>query len=124
MSSAGWTATWVLLIESHIQFHQAYALCPKNTAIKTAAAPRHCNNVTMSPDEAQAAFDMSDRENWAVWIYDLRRSTLYPVASDGHSIAPIWTPDGKRVVFLSYRFGKCQRFVQRVDGSGKTMGTT
>ena len=37
MSSAGWTATRVLLIESHIHFHQAYALCPKNTAIKTSA---------------------------------------------------------------------------------------
>jgi hypothetical protein len=36
MSSAGWIATWVLLIESHI--HLAYALCSKNTVIKTAMA--------------------------------------------------------------------------------------
>jgi hypothetical protein len=38
MFSAGWTATRVLLIESHIHFHQGYALCPKNTAIKTSSA--------------------------------------------------------------------------------------
>ena len=59
MSSAGWTATRVLLIESHIHFRQAYALCSKNTAIKTSVvAPRHYDNVTISPDGAQAAISL------------------------------------------------------------------
>jgi Tol biopolymer transport system component len=67
----------------------------------------------------QAAFTILDGENWDVWIYDFSRGTLYPLSSDGQSIAPIWTPDGKQVVFRSYRDGN-QLFAQSVDGSGKS----
>jgi serine/threonine-protein kinase len=84
-----------------------------------AATPRHYDNVTISPDGMQAAFTILDGENWDVWIYDFGRGTLNPLSSDGQSIAPIWTPDGKQVMFRSYRTGKDQLFAQSVDGSGK-----
>jgi serine/threonine-protein kinase len=84
-----------------------------------AALPRHYDNVTISPDGLRAAFDILDGEDWDIWIYDLRRDTLNPLTSDGHSFAPIWTPDGKRIVFVSDRIGKHQLFAQNADGSGK-----
>ena len=83
------------------------------------ATPGGYGQVRISPDGAQAAFAIVDGDNRDVWIYDLRRHTLNPLTSDGKSGAPIWTPDGKRVVFWSARSGKRQLFGQSVDGRGE-----
>ena len=83
------------------------------------ATPRGYDKVRISPDGTQVAFAILDGGNRDVWIYDLTRHTLNPLTSDGKSRAPIWTPDGKRVVFCSYRDGKDQLFRQSADGSGE-----
>jgi Tol biopolymer transport system component len=86
-----------------------------------AATPRNYVSVTISPDGTQLAFGIRDGDNknvWIVdiWIYDLTRHTLTPLTSDGISHFPIWTPDGKWVVFQSYHPGKFQLFRQNVTG--------
>jgi serine/threonine-protein kinase len=83
------------------------------------ATPRGYDKVRISPDGVHVAFAILDGDNRDVWIYDLTRRTLNPLTSDGKSRAPIWTPDGKRVVFCSYRTGQGQLFAQNVDGSGE-----
>ncbi len=35
-----------------------------------------------------------------VWIYDIRQRALHRLTFDGRSSGPIWTPDGRRIVFL------------------------
>ena len=86
-----------------------------------AATPRNYVSVTISPDAdaTQLAFGIRDGGNRDVWIYDLTRHTLTPLTSDGISSYPIWTPDGKWVVFQSYQAGKFQLFRQNVTGSGE-----
>ena len=83
------------------------------------ASPAGYAEVRISPDGAQAAFAIVDGDNRDVWIYDSRRHTLNPLTSDGRSYAPIWTPDGKQVVFQSNRSGKDQLFTHNVDGRGE-----
>jgi serine/threonine-protein kinase len=53
-----------------------------------------------------------------VWIYDLGRETLTPLTSEGGGSNPIWTPDGRRVVFF---MGAPHQnlFWQAADGSDK-----
>jgi Tol biopolymer transport system component len=34
-----------------------------------------------------------------IWVYDLSRGTLDRITSQGSSGGPIWTPDGKRIVY-------------------------
>ena len=80
-----------------------------------AATPGNYYSVTISPDGTQLAFGIRAD----VWIYDLTRNTLIPLTSDGISYFPIWTPDGKWVVFRSYQAGKFQLFRQNVTGSGE-----
>jgi len=80
-----------------------------------AATPGNYYSVTISPDGTQLAFGIRAD----VWIYDLTRHTLIPLTSDGISYFPIWTPDGKWVVFRSYQDGKFQLFRQNVTGSGE-----
>jgi len=84
-----------------------------------AATPHNYVSVTISPDGTQVAFGIRDGDNTDVWIYDLTQHTLTPLTSDGISEFPIWTPDGKWVMFRSYQAGKFQLSRQNVTGSGE-----
>lgn len=57
--------------------------------------------------------------NPQVWVYELERRTLTPLTSEGQSFFPIWSPDGKRLVFPSLRQGSgVNLFSKAADGSG------
>lgn len=58
--------------------------------------------VAVSPDGSQVAFNIMDGNKRDVWIYNLTRHTLIPLTSNGDSLYPIWSPDGKE---LFYRCG-------------------
>src|SRR5262249_52824709 len=72
----------------------------------------------LSPDGHQAAAVIGSD----MWIYDLVRSTLTRFTFDGTILsngAPVWTPDGKRVVFPSTKGGGgANLFWKPADGSG------
>ncbi|MGB7219136.1 MAG: hypothetical protein WBD07_10045 [Vicinamibacterales bacterium] len=76
-------------------------------------------NLRLSPDGRRLALEIRDQEN-DIWVWDLTRQTLdrrtFDPALDG---APIWTPDGSRIVFYSQRSGSGQGlFWLRADGTG------
>ena len=56
-----------------------------------------------------------------VLVYDLARDTLSRVSIDpGDDIAPMWTPDGQRLVFSSTRDGGAANlYAQAADGAGQ-----
>jgi eukaryotic-like serine/threonine-protein kinase len=83
--------------------------------------PRAYSWPRLSPDGSRLAVGVSDGDDAPgnVKIYDFaRRSwtllTSHP-AQDGR---PLWTPDGLRVAFRSYREGTSQLFWQSADGTG------
>lgn len=53
-----------------------------------------------------------------LWVYDIRRRTMTPVTSVGENRHPIWTPDGKRLIFQSTKDGPLNLYWQAADGSG------
>jgi len=78
-------------------------------------APAH--NYVMpriSPDGQHVAAGIEEGDN-QIWLYDLRRENLSRLTLEGTgNIEPVWTPDGKRVVFK----GAGNRlFWQPADGS-------
>jgi serine/threonine-protein kinase len=68
-----------------------------------AATPRNYDDVAISPDGQRVAFTIQEGSNHDIWIYDLERSTLHPLTSDGNSQFSIWTPNGQALIFVSYR---------------------
>ena len=82
------------------------------------APPRAYAVPRLSPDGTRIALQIRNRHD-AVWIWDLRRQTLTPLSTDaGSGMLPVWTPDGRRIIFSSERGGSPNLYWQAADGSG------
>ena len=85
------------------------------------AAPAHTYLAPrLSPDGRRVAVTITELES-QLWLYDLSRETLTRFTFEGDSnLAPVWTPDGKRIAFRSTTEGlsKVNLFWQLADGSG------
>ncbi len=67
-----------------------------------------------SPDGRRLAVANEDEKS-GVWIYDIRRDTLSPLTSERNGAHPVWTPDGR---FIVYQASNGIAFA-RADGGGK-----
>jgi serine/threonine-protein kinase len=85
-----------------------------------AAPPRAYTQPRLSPDGTRIAVSISDQEQ-DTWIWDLRRATLTRLTfAQGIDWFPLWTPDGKRIVFSSAgEGGSINLFWMPADGTGK-----
>jgi serine/threonine-protein kinase len=54
-----------------------------------------------SPDGRKVAVTIDPRPS-QIWVYDIERQSQLRISSEGHSLMPVWTADGKRVTY-SYR---------------------
>src|SRR5262249_25955426 len=69
----------------------------------------------ISPDGKRLALDIRDQDQ-DIWTFDLERGTFTKLTFDkAPEIAPIWTPDGQRIVF--FRNGQGLLW-QPSDGTG------
>jgi Tol biopolymer transport system component len=69
----------------------------------------------ISPDGGRVALDPDGQ----IWLYDIARKILTRLTFDGDlNIRPLWTPDGKHVIFSSATGGQQSIFWQLADGSG------
>jgi len=74
----------------------------------------------LSPDGRHLAVAVVSGRNSAVWTYDIARNSLNRLTFD-ISISPLWSPDGKRIVYLSQQPGRPTRIEWKLaDGSGES----
>jgi serine/threonine protein kinase len=80
-----------------------------------AAPPHNYTFPRISPDGKRVVAGIEEGEG-QIWLYDISRDALNRLTFDGSlNVDPIWTPDGKRIVFK----GKGNRlFWQSADGAG------
>jgi serine/threonine-protein kinase len=73
----------------------------------------------LSPDGTRVALDVRDQDQ-DIWIWDLARETLRRFTFDpAEDQFPVWTPDGRRLLFNSTRAGPADNlFWQASDGTG------
>ena len=86
------------------------------------APPRGYLHPRLSPDGTRVALYIGDQEN-DLWSWDLRRATLTRLTFEpGDDAFPMWTPDGRRIIFASARAGSSGRLLnvwwQAADGTG------
>jgi serine/threonine-protein kinase len=91
------------------------------------AAATDWSNLVFSPDGGRLAFEISEGRQTDVWIYEWARDTLSRLTFGPDAQKPVWTPDGRRVVFSSTRDSKQQTsnlYWQRSDGTGEIQRLT
>jgi Tol biopolymer transport system component len=84
------------------------------------AQPDAYRTPKISPDGTKVALTVGMGRNSNIWIWDLFRKTLSRLTYDkGEDSSPIWSPDGKRIVFASQREGARGIYWKAADGTGK-----
>ncbi len=82
------------------------------------APPRGYTYPRVSPDGTRAAIDVREGEI-DIFIFDFGRRTLTPLTFDpAQDEYPVWTPEGRRVLFASFRDQQWGVFSQAADGTG------
>ncbi len=56
--------------------------------------------------------------NHNFYLYDFARGVMSRITNDGLSHAPIWTPDGKRIAYRTWKGGKMTLAWMLSDRSG------
>jgi serine/threonine protein kinase/Tol biopolymer transport system component len=75
-------------------------------------------NCSLSPDGRRLAITIR-AANDDIWVYQLDRGTMSRITfGGGNSDYPVWTPDGKRIVYVSERGRSVRLFTKPWDGSG------
>jgi serine/threonine-protein kinase len=74
----------------------------------------------LSPDGKRLAFVVGHEPGrFGIWVHDIERNTTSPLTSlPGLNDAPVWTPDGRHIVFLSRNQPNPGTYWMPADGSG------
>ena len=81
--------------------------------------PRGFGAPSLSPDGRRLAVHIDEGSRSDIWIYEISTDSLTRATFDGTSLAPMWTPDGKRLVFSSTKDGRREIYWQPADGTGQ-----
>jgi len=81
------------------------------------AVRRAYEDMSLSPDGRRLALTI-EGPTWNVWILELARGALTPLTLEHDNRDPMWTRDGKRVMYASFRNGRYGLYWKPADGSG------
>ncbi|MGH9669755.1 MAG: TolB family protein [Terriglobales bacterium] len=84
--------------------------------------PAMYGNVALAPDGKRVAYDITDLDslNIDLWTMDLARGTAQRFTFDpAIDETPVWSPDGRQLLFGSNRSLAVDLFIRNSDGSGE-----
>ncbi|MGE3494482.1 MAG: protein kinase [Gemmatimonadales bacterium] len=81
--------------------------------------PAEYKDPRWSPDRTRFAVEKVVGTAGDIWIHDTRAGTSTRLTNGSENLYPIWTPDGRRLVFTSRRSGLAGLWIQPADGGGE-----
>jgi len=81
------------------------------------APARSYGSPQISPDGQRVAVSISSTNTSDIWLYEIGHGTLTRLTFDEQSTAPLWSPDGKQVAFVTSHGGG-SILSKSADGSG------
>ena len=93
--------------------------------LRTAEA-NYFGSFCFSPDGKRLAVGIEQDGNADLWVYEWERDSIIRLTfTPGIDGAPVWSPDGKHILFTSTRHGGPQNlYWMRADGSGEAVRLT
>jgi Tol biopolymer transport system component len=82
-----------------------------------AAPERAYSSPRLSPDGRTLAVTITGADRDDVWSYDIAHNALAQITFEGGG-PPVWTSDGRRIIFSASRGGPPGIFWKQADGSG------
>jgi eukaryotic-like serine/threonine-protein kinase len=79
--------------------------------------PHHFHSLKLSPDGKLLAFELA--ETLDIYTTDLARTTVQRLTFDKHSAVPVFTPDSKRIFYMTGAPGNQEIWSKAADGSGE-----
>ena len=119
MSNEG-TLVYVRGAEAQSLQHTLVWVDRSGTETVVQTAPQAYDHPRVSPDGTRVAvFEGSGERD--IWLWDLTRTTLTRVTFDpGGDLYPVWSPDGRRLLFSSARENNTRNlFWRAADGTGE-----
>jgi len=86
-----------------------------------AGQPNIYSSPALSPDGTRLAAAVGEHGKTDIWIYDLKRGTASRLTfNPAYDVNPIWSADGRRVLFTSDRSGTWDIYQKAADGLEST----
>ena len=88
--------------------------------VATSGEPGLYRTLTISPDGQRIAVERAEpgTQNRDIWLVDIATGAMTRLTSDpGFDAFPIWSPDGRRIIFTSNRSGVYDLYEKPADGS-------
>ncbi|MEN6606772.1 MAG: protein kinase, partial [Bryobacteraceae bacterium] len=89
-------------------------------AIGTAAGPHSFQELALSPDGSRVVVFRRDNTGEDLWLIELERGSSTRLTIDAANESyPVWSPDGKQIVFASNRGGQFDLYRKSANVSGE-----
>jgi Tol biopolymer transport system component/DNA-binding winged helix-turn-helix (wHTH) protein len=119
--SASGNGTLVYQTGSGATFSQLAWFDREGKQLSTLGAPARYANPRLSPDGKRVAADIDDPQssNTDIWVFEPNHHVPSRITFDpGQDEAPLWSHDGRSILWLSDRGGKNSFYVKAYDESG------
>ncbi|HUQ20097.1 MAG TPA: protein kinase [Gemmatimonadaceae bacterium] len=93
---------------------------PATPDTTTGGELRRYTRPNLSPDSRKIAVEISSRgkNRSDIWVYDIASGVVSRVTSQATSHQPVWTPDGKSIVYIREDGARTELWRVPADGSG------
>jgi eukaryotic-like serine/threonine-protein kinase len=123
--SAGGTLAYIAATPGQEASWPLLWLTREGREVPLPAPPREYISVRLSPDGTRAAVGTGSadatRPGADIWVTEIARGTLTRITSNAQSFDPVWSPDGRSLVFTSREKGRPQLVRRSADGSGEAV---
>lgn len=75
-------------------------------------------DLKLSPDGTRIAVVVAVGKDYDIWIYDISRNTMSRLTFGGANRTPVWTPDGKHIIYWALNGMTRGIYRKAADGTG------
>ncbi len=104
-----------------IQRQQQVVTVNQRGQVTPLSLPVRSHNLALrlSPDGRRLALSVRTLTSDSLWVYDLERGAGLPLTQEGEAGWPLWSPDGRYVLFGWTRKGVAALWMKAADGMGE-----